>query len=359
MCLGRLRALLLVVLATSLPACRPADPARQRVSVRLVEHVGAPHAMAVGSECAVGGERRPALGCASWQLRQVVLGAAEIAATRALTFLAPGWEVGRALVVKTGWRAPKPGAELEVLGDARVQPVSEAMVSVAVPELQRAAIPPAARVELWARPASPAIAETTPVPVARGAVLSVGIALDPTVAAGDGDAVDFLLTADAGGGARDLLRTTLRPGAAAWQDHRIPLDAVSGAATRFRFATSMRLRAGADPAHAAAAALWGAPEILEPVPRPVDTWNVLLVSLDTLRADHVGAYGSASPSSCAPRDSCPPAGACVPRPRSWTSCRRSSRCSASSHRRASTATARRHACSPGRPRTSSGSSSPR
>jgi arylsulfatase A-like enzyme len=42
--------------------------------------------------------------------------------------------------------------------------------------------------------------------------------------------------------------------------------------------------------------LWGAPQVLEPRPRR-EQRNLLLISLDTLRADHVGAYGCDLPTT--------------------------------------------------------------
>jgi hypothetical protein len=53
-------------------------------------------------------------------------------------------------------------------------------------------------------------------------------------------------------------------------------------------------RPGEPPAEAFGVPLFGTPVILEPRPRG-DRRNLLLVSLDTLRADHVGAYGADLP----------------------------------------------------------------
>jgi arylsulfatase A-like enzyme len=127
-------------------------------------------------------------------------------------------------------------------------------------------------------------------------MLSVGVGFDPETMPERVAAVEFIVSADAGTGVRELLHVTLTPalGTAAWQEQRVPLDAVEGKATRFYFATRLQLEPGTGRRQAVVVPLWGAPEILTPAAddqRP----NVILVSLDTLRRDFVSALGSPLP----------------------------------------------------------------
>jgi arylsulfatase A-like enzyme len=66
----------------------------------------------------------------------------------------------------------------------------------------------------------------------------------------------------------------------AWRDRILPLDRWQGREVLLRFAT----------AGAAAWGAWGAPEITRRDGRATG-WNLVLISLDTLRADHLGCYG--------------------------------------------------------------------
>jgi arylsulfatase A-like enzyme len=73
-----------------------------------------------------------------------------------------------------------------------------------------------------------------------------------------------------------------------WQDRLMPLDGVSGEGIRFRFETET-LSAGGE---SISFAVWERPRLLaEAGDRVPGRHNLLLVSLDTLRADHLGAYG--------------------------------------------------------------------
>jgi len=89
----------------------------------------------------------------------------------------------------------------------------------------------------------------------------------------------------------------LRPGTPAteqWEEHVVPLDDVQGEATRFQLTTRLVVAPGADRSQAVAVPLWGAPEVLT-AEREDERPNVILVSLDTLRRDYVGALGSPLP----------------------------------------------------------------
>jgi len=65
---------------------------------------------------------------------------------------------------------------------------------------------------------------------------------------------------------------------------------------RFEFATHILPRPGTSAADTFSFPLWGPANVLEP--RPAGTArNVILVSIDTLRADHLGTYGGENPTS--------------------------------------------------------------
>jgi arylsulfatase A-like enzyme len=94
---------------------------------------------------------------------------------------------------------------------------------------------------------------------------------------------------------RPLWSTTVTPGtegAHRWRDAMVPLDALADRTVTLRFR--------ATPAGEAAAVLvplWGDPTIVARGPRTPARRNVILISLDTLRADRVGVYGSYRPTT--------------------------------------------------------------
>ena len=146
-------------------------------------------------------------------------------------------------------------------------------------------------------PAAVQTTETAPLAIGRGAILRVGIAMDQVGGDSDASPAEFRLLARSPAGERELIRAILDPadpGAHKWHDYRLDLDALAGASARFVFSTHVVPRPGqAEPF---SFPLWGAPEILEPRPRG-DERNLVLVSVDTLRADHVGAYGCELPTT--------------------------------------------------------------
>jgi len=128
---------------------------------------------------------------------------------------------------------------------------------------------------------------TPPVEIPEAAELEFGIGLvepdwgwDPvefSVLACDGDrcetlfAEDFDPKGDAG---------------AAWQNRRVSLAALAGQTLAFRFEAT-RLSEEAPFSFP----VWANPTIYAPVPRAAQHANVILLSIDTLRADHLGSYG--------------------------------------------------------------------
>jgi arylsulfatase A-like enzyme len=140
---------------------------------------------------------------------------------------------------------------------------------------------------------------TRPVAIGPGAVLTVGLGLETTGLTDGAAPVEFQLKAETDGGTRDVLHAVLDPADPAtrqWDDRRIDLGALAGQSVRFVFTARVQPRAGRAADEAYGVPLWGAPLVLEPRPR-AGRRNVLLVSLDTLRADHVGVYGADLPTT--------------------------------------------------------------
>jgi arylsulfatase A-like enzyme len=94
---------------------------------------------------------------------------------------------------------------------------------------------------------------------------------------------------------RHLFSTTLDPHSAEahrWQERTLPLGDLAGRTVGFVF----RARTAGD-GPAVLVPLWGDPTIVAPGIRPPTRRNVILISLDTLRADRVGVYGAYRPTT--------------------------------------------------------------
>jgi len=132
-----------------------------------------------------------------------------------------------------------------------------------------------------------------PFVVAPGAVLGFGAGLEPRGPSGTPFPVEFRVAVVADGRETVVQRTTVngvRPGGA-WVDARADLGAFAGRTIRLRLST-----AGADPARESTALpLWADPVVL--VPQRSHMMNVVLLSLDTLRARSVGTYGCLRPTT--------------------------------------------------------------
>jgi arylsulfatase A-like enzyme len=106
--------------------------------------------------------------------------------------------------------------------------------------------------------------------------------------------------ASPGGAPETILEETLRiDPEGAWRDREIALDAWSGRDVELAFAVRETFGPGHQDPLEPPEPLWGAwatPEV-EDRRRRHDGWDVILISLDTLRADHLGCYGYARPTS--------------------------------------------------------------
>jgi arylsulfatase A-like enzyme len=71
----------------------------------------------------------------------------------------------------------------------------------------------------------------------------------------------------------------------AWQDHKISLKRLAGKTVKINFSTSSEVERSKDKP-----ALWADPRIISPL-RAKGEINILLITIDSLRADHLGVYG--------------------------------------------------------------------
>jgi hypothetical protein len=107
----------------------------------------------------------------------------------------------------------------------------------------------------------------------------------------DAAPVPFSLAVVRGGGPERIWQRDLDPARVAWEDHEVDLGRWAGETVALRF------EAGGE---ALAFPLWSDPTVYAPVasaPNASPTRNVLLISLDTLRADRLGCYGYPRPTS--------------------------------------------------------------
>jgi arylsulfatase A-like enzyme len=143
-----------------------------------------------------------------------------------------------------------------------------------------------------ARP-EPERSYTTPaVNVPHGARLRFGIG--DQEAGRRGAPTKFSLTVLRGASADGAWEHALDPAATSWVDADVDLSRWAGESVRFRFEATSAAGEQSFP-------LWSDPTIVAPASDPRDERpkieNVLLVSLDTLRADRLGCYGYGRPTS--------------------------------------------------------------
>jgi len=75
------------------------------------------------------------------------------------------------------------------------------------------------------------------------------------------------------------------PGGGAWRERRVPLAGLGGTRRSLRFETRFEGRGSFT------FPVWGDPTLLAPRPRRRGDLSLILVSIDTLRADHLASYG--------------------------------------------------------------------
>jgi len=118
----------------------------------------------------------------------------------------------------------------------------------------------------------------------------VELAYGSTTAVGVGDPVRFSAGLRcAKGETRELVAATARPSERTWRDVRAPLPAGSGPC---RLSLSVIPDTKDLEGRPVRGAVWAVPRIVAPLAGPgSDARNLVLISLDTLRADHLSGYG--------------------------------------------------------------------
>lgn len=130
------------------------------------------------------------------------------------------------------------------------------------------------------------VEETQPLEVPAAATLALGFGvLEPAWSQGP---VRFRVEACRDGDCEALLEESLDPretDGRRWQDRTLSLASLSGRRVSFRFVA----RPDSQALGAFSLPVWSNPTVLAPA--PASGMNLLLVSLDTLRADHLPTYG--------------------------------------------------------------------
>ncbi|MBI1321041.1 MAG: sulfatase-like hydrolase/transferase [Candidatus Hydrogenedens sp.] len=141
--------------------------------------------------------------------------------------------------------------------------------------------------------------ESPEIQVPAGARIHFAIALQSDWRAERDCGAVFRLLAEHDGATDTLFEKTLNVAdenydGPMWRDQTIDLQALSGKQVRFVFETE---NAPGAPEPSLAFPLWGAPVLFAPAAKPDDSKSLIVISLDTLRADHLGCYGHERPTS--------------------------------------------------------------
>ncbi len=124
-----------------------------------------------------------------------------------------------------------------------------------------------------------------------GGRLTFGAGLDESGRRLGGDGVVFEVDVEAGGRTVNLYSRHIRPDAGRWLDVRIPLETFAGREVTVVLRTLPSPRDAARADFAGDTAFWAEPRIAAaPGPRG-GAPDVFLITVDTLRADHLGCYG--------------------------------------------------------------------
>jgi arylsulfatase A-like enzyme len=151
----------------------------------------------------------------------------------------------------------------------------------------------AREIHLWAHAISPVEGNgdsraTGPVEIPERATLEFGVGI---LEAGWSDgAIDFSVLACERRRCLTVYQESIEPSALAdrgWQDRSVRLDAFGGKRISFRFDAHHR----SVPPDGYMFPAWSNPRIYAPSERRSHEVNVLLISIDTLRADHLSSYG--------------------------------------------------------------------
>jgi len=291
----------LLLLAGGLAACR--QPPEQGIATTLATTQSTLALQSAGPDGVVVGEdHRPSPDPGLQRPLTPEGTAAASGGTVRQTFRLGPLAAGRAHVLERSWRLHGEYAWRR-LPPVRVVP-AESRIEVAF-EVGTDVDPE--RVEPWVRafaiPPMPLERTLDEMAVAPGATLIGSYGLDPVSRGIARRPVEFRVEARSGEERHVLLDEVLDPAAPEsfrWQDFRLDLGALAGKTVQLVLRSRPRDAgaAGEDLADEVAMPAWSVPRVVAAPPAeqpPVR--NVILISLDTLRADYVGAYGQPLPTT--------------------------------------------------------------
>jgi len=259
--------------------------------------------------CAQGDEFRPALGCPRiFPVESNAIPSAD--GTSAVTVEIPRALHGGALALvptvtagkRTGGKGKKGRGEPppEKTEEPEILPptvVAQAPPRVQVPLL--GSIEGAGRrvqVSAWVLPPPRQVFRTEPIAIPESATLHVATAVSKLVAVAGSGPTEFRVDAEIGGdpngGRHEILQETIAASeGGTWHPHAADLAALAGRKVTFVLSTASQT--GSDEP-SVAFPVWGSPRVIAPRPREKRP-NLILVSLDTVRADHVNARAADVP----------------------------------------------------------------
>ncbi len=131
--------------------------------------------------------------------------------------------------------------------------------------------------------------------LAERSFLEFGYGLLRTPAGGKKGVISFEVALESSGGTFPLVNRKLRLGTkdrgTAYEPIRVDLSRFGGRKVRLTFSVTARDESPQRATVRGVPAFWANPVIFSPVSPGDDSLNVILVSLDTVRADHLGCYG--------------------------------------------------------------------
>ncbi len=281
---------LLVLIALGSASCRRSSDIALQPVVRLTEQLQEGHPSNARARCEVADESRPALGCPT--RRNVLSTTLPFPAGKTLHVQArlPA-ELARGRVVlepslmsddAEGWKSTPP-----VVLEGDHQGVT---LSLPIPGELKLADQVRVRIVGQAIPTTLPTYRTRDIAIAPGSQLRVGLAIDPVAA--DVGAAPAVFSVDAHGafGTREVLRAEVQPSETRdrWLDRRVDLSSLAGETVQFELRTEMVSPADGQSVGNWSVPIWGNPQLLVARPRR-EQRNVILVSLDTMRGDFVGA----------------------------------------------------------------------
>lgn len=279
-------------LAAPQPAPRPTAAAARRTAITEVAHLVTASPGALAPTYTLGDETRPILAGPTETAVHLVVPADpgdrwtfDVPGT-----VAAGEAIATGIYARTQRTYTFPPQRVTVVDDG-----GKRRTTMVVPGLARGpGQPTQMTVTLTTPPAADVLeTEATVAAPARGAVLRFAYGFSEAAALrGSAPITLEIVTRDAAVPLWTAVVDPTRPEARRWQEASVPLDTSARAPTRLVF----RARAAAG-GHDALLPLWADPTVTAPAAHVPARRNVILISIDTLRADRIGVYGSYRPTT--------------------------------------------------------------